>query len=50
MNLFLRALLSSIEDLAKKKGLRNFHTDYKRDARGELVRLSLPTTTALFRR
>jgi hypothetical protein len=37
MNLLLRAIIESIEDIARKKGIQDFRVDYKRNARGELV-------------
>jgi len=37
MNLLLRAIIESIEELARKKGIQEFRVDYKRNSRGELV-------------
>ncbi len=36
-NLYLQALLSSIEAVARANGVKTFRTDYKRNKRGELV-------------
>jgi hypothetical protein len=36
-NLFLKALLSAIEEVARRKGVASFRTDFKRNRRGELV-------------
>jgi hypothetical protein len=37
MNLFLKAVLHAIEEVARDKGIKHFRTAYKRNARGELV-------------
>jgi hypothetical protein len=36
-NLFLKALLSSLEATARAKGVTKLRVDYKRNKRGELV-------------
>jgi hypothetical protein len=37
MNLLLGTILTDLQELARRKGVKTYRVDYKRNARGELV-------------